>query len=48
MEMNSNGMMMVGGESEDGGTFSFNASPSGEGTTGAAGGGTGAELGSTP
>ena len=34
MEMNSNGSMMVAGESEDGGTFSFNASSSGDGTTG--------------
>ena len=34
MEMNSNGSMMVAGETEDGGTFSFNASSSGDGTTG--------------
>ena len=34
MEMNSNGNLMIAGESEDGATFSFNASSSGEGTTG--------------
>lgn len=34
MEMNSNGTMMIAGESEDGGTFSFNATPSEDGTTG--------------
>ncbi|MGB3798068.1 MAG: hypothetical protein WA957_17435 [Alteraurantiacibacter sp.] len=34
MEMNSNGTMMVAGESEDGGTFSFNASSTGDSTTG--------------
>ncbi|RIV87683.1 hypothetical protein [Aurantiacibacter zhengii] len=34
MEMNANGTMMIGGESESGGTFSFNASPSSSGTTG--------------
>jgi hypothetical protein len=34
MEMNSNGTMMIAGESEDDGTFSFNATPSEDGTTG--------------
>lgn len=34
MEMNSNGNLMIAGESDEGGTFSFNASSSGEGTTG--------------
>lgn len=33
MEMNSNGTMMIAGESAGGGTFSFNASPSADGTT---------------
>ncbi len=48
MEMNSNGMMMVAGESEEGSTFSFNASPSGRGHDGPAGGGAGPELGIMP
>ncbi len=34
MEMTSNGMMMIAGETDDGGTFSFSASPSEGGTTG--------------
>lgn len=34
MEMNSNGNLMIAGESVDGATFSFNASSAGEGTTG--------------
>lgn len=34
MEMTTNGSEMIGGESDDGGTFSFNASPSEGGTTG--------------
>ncbi|MFB0613150.1 hypothetical protein [Aurantiacibacter poecillastricola] len=34
MEMSSNGTRMIGGEDEAGGTFSFNASPSGTGTMG--------------
>ena len=33
-EVNANGTMMVAGESEEGHTFSFSASPSGEGTQG--------------
>lgn len=33
MEMTTNGSEMIGGESEDGGTFSFNATPSDGGTT---------------
>jgi hypothetical protein len=33
MEMTTNGSEMIGGESDDGGTFSFNASPSEGGTT---------------
>jgi len=33
MGMNTNGTMMIAGESESGATFSFNASPSGDGTT---------------
>ncbi|MWV27651.1 hypothetical protein [Aurantiacibacter rhizosphaerae] len=34
MEASSNGAKMVAGESDDGATFSFNATSSGEGTTG--------------
>lgn len=34
MEMNSNGNLMIAGESDEGATFSFNASSAGEGTTG--------------